>query len=180
MPPSLIVPAGVCLLGEAADFLRKGKIEPINNNVIAEAIQVFIEATIQAFGGDTNKMYALFDQFEKQQQKPQTQQPHRRNGMSILGGLISSAARGLQGGAEAVSALGKAGVEKQIKIDLAKETADIEFEKNKLLKELDSNLRIKEADLTKQREKDFLMDTELRNMKKADRNLFRYGKKRKT
>ena len=74
MPPSLIVPAGVCLLGEAADF-RKGKIEPINNNVIAEAIQVFIEATIQAFGGDTNKMYALFDQFEKQGQKPQAQQP---------------------------------------------------------------------------------------------------------
>ena len=75
MPPSLIVPAGVCLLGEAADFLRKGKIEPINNNVIAEAIQVFIEATIQAFGGDTNKMYALFDQFEKQEQKTQAQQP---------------------------------------------------------------------------------------------------------
>ena len=73
--------------------------------------------------------------------------------MSFLGGLISSAARGLQGGAEAVSALGKAGVEKQIKIDLAKETADIEFEKNKLLKELESQLRIEEADKTKDREK---------------------------
>jgi hypothetical protein len=74
MPPSLIVPAGVCLLGEAADFIRKGKIEPINNNIIAEAIQVFIEATIQNFGGDTNRMYSLFDQFEKEQQQ-QTQQP---------------------------------------------------------------------------------------------------------
>ena len=74
MPPSLIVPAGVCLLGEAADFIRQGKIEPINNNIIAEAIQVFIEATIQNFGGDTNRMYSLFDQFEKEQQQ-QTQQP---------------------------------------------------------------------------------------------------------
>ena len=166
MPPSLIVPAGVCLLGEAADFLRKGKIEPINNNVIAEAIQVFIEATIQAFGGDTNKMYALFDQFEKQGTKTTSTTTARRNGMSFLGGLISSAARGLQGGAEAVSALGKAGVEKQIKIDLAKETADIEFEKNKLLKELESQLRIDEADKTKDREKEFALDPELRDARK--------------
>ena len=72
--------------------------------------------------------------------------------MSILSGLISSAARGLQGGAEAVSALGKAGIEKNIKIDLAKETADIEFEKNKLLQELESDLRNKDADLQVGRE----------------------------
>jgi hypothetical protein len=72
--------------------------------------------------------------------------------MSILGGLISSAAKGLQGGAEAVSALGKAGIEKQIKIDLAKETADIEFQKNSLLKELESKLRNEEADLQMGRE----------------------------
>jgi|MDTB01.1.fsa_nt_gb hypothetical protein len=84
MPPSLIVPAGVCLLGEAADFIRKGKIEPINNNIIAEAIQVFIEATIQNFGGDTNRMYSLFDQFEKeqQQQTQQTQNPGTQGGMA--------------------------------------------------------------------------------------------------
>ena len=76
MPPSLIVPAGVCLLGEASDFIRKGNIEPINNQIIAEAIQVFVEAIIQNFGGDTNKMYALFDQFEKDQGQAQpTNQP---------------------------------------------------------------------------------------------------------
>lgn len=73
MPPALIVPAGVCLLGEAADFIREGNIEPVNNQVVAEAIQVFVEAIIQSFGGDPNKMYALFDQFEKEQ----SQQPNQ-------------------------------------------------------------------------------------------------------
>ena len=77
MPPSLLVPVGVCLLAEAADFIRQGNIEPINNVIIAEAIQVFIEAIIQNFGGDPNGMYATFEQLEQQQgSQPQpTQQP---------------------------------------------------------------------------------------------------------
>ena len=67
MPPAVIIPAGVCLLGEAVDYIRKTKMEKINNNIVAEAIQVFVEAIVQSYGGDTNKMYSLFDQIGQQQ-----------------------------------------------------------------------------------------------------------------
>ena len=59
--------AGVNLLGEAVDYIRKTKMEEINNNVVAQAIQVFVEAIVQSYGGDTNKMYSLFDQIGQQQ-----------------------------------------------------------------------------------------------------------------
>ncbi len=67
MPPAVIIPAGVNLLGEAVDYIRKTKMEEINNNVVAQAIQVFVEAIVQSYGGDTNKMYSLFDQIGQQQ-----------------------------------------------------------------------------------------------------------------
>ena len=34
---------------------------------MAQAIQVFVEAIVQSYGGDTNKMYSLFDQIGRQQ-----------------------------------------------------------------------------------------------------------------
>nr|BDD47829.1 hypothetical protein 2 [Burkholderiaceae bacterium] len=65
--------------------------------------------------------------------------------MSLLGGLIASAARGVEGGSQAVAALGKVGLEKDMKIDLARETANIEFEKENLLRDLDVDRRVDEA-----------------------------------
>ena len=142
MPPSLIVPAGVCLLGEAADFLRKGKIEPINNNVIAEAIQVFIEATIQALVETQIRCMPCLTNL-RSKDKNHKHNNHKEEWHEYSRWINIICSQRLAGGAEAVSALGKAGVEKQIKIDLAKETADIEFEKINYLKNLILNYELR-------------------------------------
>ena len=74
--------------------------------------------------------------------------------MSFLGGLISSAAKGLQGGAEAVSTIAKAGVEKNMQIDLQKELADIEFKKQKQLETFKADRAIQDKTNTKVRDFD--------------------------
>ena len=83
--------------------------------------------------------------------------------MSFLGGLISSAAKGLQGGAEAVSTIAKAGVEKNMQIDLQRELSEIEFNKSKRLEDLKSTNRKNEYKANKDVDKSLAMDTELRN-----------------
>ena len=72
--------------------------------------------------------------------------------MSLLGGLIASAARGVEGGSQAVAALGKVGLEKDMKIDLARETANIEFEKENLLRDLDVDREVETYEKKKNKE----------------------------
>ena len=64
MPQAVIIPAGVYLLAQAADFLNQSGVEKLANKDIGEAMATFVEATIQSFGGDLTKMYGLLDQFQ--------------------------------------------------------------------------------------------------------------------
>ena len=64
LPQAVIIPAGTYLVAQAADFLNQSSIEKVTNADIGEAISAFVEAVIQSFGGDLQKMYGLLDQYQ--------------------------------------------------------------------------------------------------------------------
>jgi hypothetical protein len=66
MPPAVIIPAGVYLLAQAADFLKKSRIENIDDKAIGDAMQIFVETTIKMFGGDSDKVYGILNGFSNQ------------------------------------------------------------------------------------------------------------------
>lgn len=62
MPPQVIIPAGVELLMQAADFIRKSKLEPINNKTIGDAMDVMVTTVLQMFKLDPGKIVQFVDQ----------------------------------------------------------------------------------------------------------------------
>ena len=66
MPPAVIIPAGVYLLAQAADFLKQSQIENIDDKAIGDAMQIFVETAIKMFGGDTDKVYSILNGFSDQ------------------------------------------------------------------------------------------------------------------
>ena len=62
VPPQVIIPAGVELLAQAADFLRKTKLAEINNQVIGDAMDVMITAVLGAAGLDAGKIAGFIEQ----------------------------------------------------------------------------------------------------------------------
>lgn len=66
IPPAVIIPAGVYLLAQAADFLKKTQIENIDDKAIGDAMQIFVEITIKMFGGDPDKVYGILNGFSNQ------------------------------------------------------------------------------------------------------------------
>lgn len=62
MPPQVIIPAGVELLMQAADFIRKSKLEPINNKIIGDAMDVMVTTVLQMFKLDPGKIVQFVDQ----------------------------------------------------------------------------------------------------------------------
>lgn len=57
MPGEVIIPAGVYLLGQGADFLEKVTGEEITPDILAGAMQVMIETLSTKFGVDPQKLY---------------------------------------------------------------------------------------------------------------------------
>lgn len=66
MPPQVIIPAGVELLMQAADFIRKTKLEPINNKDIGDAMDVMVTSVLQMFKLDPGKIVQFADQQQQQ------------------------------------------------------------------------------------------------------------------
>lgn len=62
LPPQVIIPAGVELLIQAADFLRRTGMEEINNAVIGDAMDVMITAILKAADLDITKIVGFIDQ----------------------------------------------------------------------------------------------------------------------
>jgi ABC-type dipeptide/oligopeptide/nickel transport system ATPase subunit len=50
MPPQLIIPAGITLLMEAADFIKKSQIVPIEPQDLGDATQKFVMGIMKKFG----------------------------------------------------------------------------------------------------------------------------------
>ena len=66
IPPAVVIPAGVYLLAQAADFLNKSKIENLDDKAIGDAMQIFVETAIKMFGGDSDKVYSILNGFSNQ------------------------------------------------------------------------------------------------------------------
>lgn len=66
MPPQVIIPAGLELLSQAADFLRKSKMAPLSNKDFGDATEVMLTTILQKFGVTPEKMQQLFTQFNNQ------------------------------------------------------------------------------------------------------------------
>lgn len=62
MPPQVIIPAGVELLMQAADFIRKSGMEPINNKTIGDAMDVMVTTVLQMFKLDPGRLVQFADQ----------------------------------------------------------------------------------------------------------------------
>mgnify|MGYP003672027350 CR=1 FL=1 len=66
MPPAVVIPAGVYLLAQAAEFLKKSQLESIDDKGVGDAMQIFVETTIKMFGGDSDKVYSILNGFSNQ------------------------------------------------------------------------------------------------------------------
>lgn len=66
VPPQVVIPAGVELLAQAADFLRKAGLEKVNNKVIGDAMDVMITAILQAGKLDVQKIAGFIEQKARQ------------------------------------------------------------------------------------------------------------------
>lgn len=62
VPPQVLIPAAVELLSQAADFLRKAGIEPVNNKVFGDAMDVMITAILQSAKLDVQKIAGFIEQ----------------------------------------------------------------------------------------------------------------------
>lgn len=61
-PPQVIIPAGVELLVQAADFIRRSGIEEINNQVIGDAMDIMITKILEAGKLDVQKIAGFIEQ----------------------------------------------------------------------------------------------------------------------
>lgn len=62
IPPQVLIPAGVELLVEAADFLRRSKLEQIDNQVIGDAMDVMVKAVLKAANVDPEQLSGFVQQ----------------------------------------------------------------------------------------------------------------------
>ena len=62
MPGEVIIPAGTYLLAQGAEFLEKVTGEEMSPEMIAQAMQVMIEALMGAFGVEPQKFYSVTEQ----------------------------------------------------------------------------------------------------------------------
>lgn len=80
IPPQILIPAGVELLIQAADFLRKAKLAEINNQVIGDAMDVMVTTIFKAAGLSVDQVVGFVEQQAKGgggqgQPQPQPAQP---------------------------------------------------------------------------------------------------------
>ena len=66
MPPAVIIPAGVKLLMEVVDFLRKTGMADPTNEEIGQGIEIFVSTILQQFGTDPKKLESALGQFSNE------------------------------------------------------------------------------------------------------------------
>jgi hypothetical protein len=64
MPPAVMIPAGVKLLMQAADFLRETKLEKVTNKDIGDAMEVMITTLLQKFGAPPERLQQVLNQYD--------------------------------------------------------------------------------------------------------------------
>lgn len=64
MPPQIIIPAGVELLMQAVDFMKKTDMATPTNEEIGQAMQIMITTILEKFGVDPAKFEQMLNQFD--------------------------------------------------------------------------------------------------------------------
>jgi hypothetical protein len=64
LPPQIIIPAGVELLMQAVDFLRKTDLAKPTNEEIGEGLQIMIATIMEKFGVDPSRFEQMLNQFD--------------------------------------------------------------------------------------------------------------------
>jgi hypothetical protein len=64
MPPQIIIPAGVELLMQAVDFMKKTDMAYPTNEEIGQAMQIMITTILEKFGVDPAKFEQMLNQFD--------------------------------------------------------------------------------------------------------------------
>lgn len=73
LPPQVMIPAGVELLIQAADFLRRSGLEKIDNQIIGDAMDTMVTSILQGAGMSVDKIVGFMEQ--QQQKGGATPQP---------------------------------------------------------------------------------------------------------
>lgn len=66
MPPSVLIPAGIQLLMQAVDFMRKAGVEKVTNADIGDAMELMISTLLEKFGASPEKVQQMLNQFDNQ------------------------------------------------------------------------------------------------------------------
>jgi hypothetical protein len=66
MPPQVIIPAGVELVAQAADFLKEAGMEQPTNDDIGQGIQIMISIILEKFGVQPEQMQQMLNQYSNQ------------------------------------------------------------------------------------------------------------------
>jgi hypothetical protein len=66
IPPQVIIPAGVNLVTQAADFMRNTKLEKITNADIGDAMEIMISTVLGKFGVSPEQMNEMLNQYSNE------------------------------------------------------------------------------------------------------------------
>jgi polyhydroxyalkanoate synthesis regulator phasin len=64
MPPQIIIPAGIELMMQAVDFMKKTDMANPTNEEIGQAMQIMITTIMEKFGVDPAKFEQMLNQFD--------------------------------------------------------------------------------------------------------------------
>lgn len=64
MPPAVMIPAGVELVMQAADFVRRAELGTVTNDDIGRAVEVMITTLMSKFGADPARLEQALNQFD--------------------------------------------------------------------------------------------------------------------
>lgn len=64
MPPQVIIPAGLELMMQAVDFMRKTGMQKVTNKDIGDAMQIFINTIFEKFGVDPARFEQMVNSYD--------------------------------------------------------------------------------------------------------------------
>lgn len=80
MPPQIIIPAGIELLMQAVDFMKKTDMANPTNEEIGEAMQIMINTIMEKFGVDPARFEQMLNQFDNTNVDAAAQQQQQMGG----------------------------------------------------------------------------------------------------
>lgn len=74
IPPAVLIPAGIQLMMQAVDFMRKTGMEKVTNQDIGDGMELMIMTLMEKFGASPEKVQQMLNQFDNQNVQAAAQQ----------------------------------------------------------------------------------------------------------